>query len=227
MMTQIDFLNKIRKAYIDARDFIYKPEKNLNILTRGTSHSISSITEDLFGCYCANKVSNPDNIKIFIDPPISFKGTELKNKSGKNPLLIRPDVVLTKDNVATCFFDIKTDLGYKRKDLLNQAKERNEQLKLIKEKTATCKDGKTKTVSSLAISNKIKFIYVVISQGNIKKEVLNFFIDEIRQLENVGILLLSKGDHLNSYHDNPKWEINKNDFDELDRVLKGKLNNGK
>lgn len=121
----------------------------------------------------------------------------------------------------------KVPLGYKKKELLNKAKERNEQLKLIKEKHATCKDGKTKIVSLLAISNKIKFIYVVISQGNIKKEVLNMFINGIRKLENVGILLLSKGGHLNSYHDNPKWEINKNDFDEIDRILEEKLNNEK
>lgn len=226
-MTQNDFLNKTREAYLNARNFIYKPDINSNVLTRGTSHSISSITEDLFGCYCANKVLKPDNIKIFIDPPISFKGTGLKNKNDKKSLLIRPDVVLTKNSIATCFFDIKTDLGYKRNELFNQAKERNEQLKNIKGKNASCKDGQTKIKNSIHISDKIKLIYVVISQGNIKKDVLNKFIEDIRKLENVGILLLSTGDHLNSYHAEPKWRINKNDFDELDRILNEQLNDEK
>ncbi|WEK20464.1 MAG: hypothetical protein P0Y49_04845 [Candidatus Pedobacter colombiensis] len=218
-MTQLDFINKIRDAYLSARKCIYTPEKNSEILSRGTSHSISSITEDLFGCYCVNKVSDKERIKIYVDPPVSFKGTELKNKSNKKALLIRPDLMITKDNIATCFFDLKTDLGYKRKDFFNQAKERNDQLNLIKGKRSTSNDGETKGKNHITISENIKFVYVVVSQGNIRKSVQDEFIEQIRSLENVDVFLLTTGDHLNSYHENPKWGINQNHFDSLDELL--------
>ena len=218
-MTQTEFIEKIREAYINAREFAYKPTSNIQVLTRGTSHSISSLTEDLFGCYCTEKISKPDNKVIHIDPQLSFSGTELKNKSKKRPLLIRPDIAFTKNGIANCMFDIKTDLGYKRKELFNQAKERNDQVDLIKNQEAFSNDGKTKERTTIKFSNDLKFIYVVISQGNISKNVQDDFISEIRKLKNVEIYLLTTGDHLNSYHDNPTWTINKTDFDTLDKTI--------
>jgi hypothetical protein len=223
-MTQSDFISKTREAYLSARKCIYVPEKNAKILSRGTSHSISSISEDLFGCYCADMVKKANDIKIYIDPPVSFKGTNLKNKSKKRSLLIRPDLMITKQNIATCFFDIKTDLGYKRIDFFNQAKERNEQLNKIKGKKSSSNDGETKEKNSITISKDVKFVYIVISQGNINKKTQLEFIENIRALENVEVFLLTVGDHLNSYHDNPNWEINHVDFDNLDKLLDNYLN---
>lgn len=223
-MEQVDFLEKTRSAYLEARECSFLPSSNASILSRGTSHSISSITEDLFGCYCAEKIAAPNGIKILIDPPISFKGTELKNKSGKRSLLLRPDIAFTKDNIVNCFFDIKTDLGYKRFEFLNQAKDRNNQLNTIKEKYAHYKDGKTKINQKVKISSEIKFIYVVISQGNIGREKMNEFISGIKLLENVDVFVISKGEHLNSYKDISKTEINISDFNGLDKLINEKLN---
>lgn len=223
-MKQSEFLEKTRKAYLDARECSYLPKSNSNVLSRGTSHSISSITEDLFGCYCAEKLTKPNGIKILIDPPISFKGTVLKNKSGKRSLLLRPDIAFTKDNIVNCFFDIKTDLGYKRFEFLNQAKDRNNQLNIIKEKYAHYKDGRTKINQRIKISSDIKFIYVVISQGNIVRDKMNEFISGIKLLENVDVFVISKGEHLNSYNDISKTEINVADFNGLDKLIKEKLN---
>lgn len=223
-MKQFDFLEKTRNAYLKARECSFLPKSNASILSRGTSHSISSITEDLFGCYCAEKVTEPNGIKILIDPPISFKGTELKNRSGKRSLLLRPDIAFTKDNIVNCFFDIKTDLGYKRFEFLDQAKDRNNQLNIIKEKYANYKDGKTKINQRVKISTDIKFIYVVISQGNIGIDKMNDFISGIKLLENVDVFVISKGEHLNSYNDISKTEINIVDFDRLDKLINEKLN---
>jgi hypothetical protein len=223
-MTQSDFINKIREAYLNARKCFYTPEKNVEVLSRGTSHSISSKSEDLFGCYCADMIKNPSAIKICIDPPVSFKGTGLKNKSGKKSLLIRPDLMITKQNIATCFFDIKTDLGYKRKDFFNQAKERDDQLNKIKGKKSSYKNGETKKGNDIKISENIKFVYIVISQGNINKEVQLDFIKKIRTLENVEVFILTIGDHLNLYIDNPGWKINQDDFNNLDELLNNYLN---
>lgn len=218
-MTQTEFIEKIRSAYIDARDFVYKPTTNLHALTRGTSHSISSLTEDLFGCYCTEKIPTDDKVKIHIDPQLSFRGTGLKNKSKKKSLLIRPDLVLTRNNIANCMFDIKTDIGYKRIELFNQAKERNDQIELIRNKTAFCKDGKSKVEEQIEFSSDIKFIYIVLSQGNINKDIQVKFITDIRNLPNVDIFLLTIGDHLNAYHENPIWKINQTDFDQLDETI--------
>lgn len=223
-MQQADFLKKTRDTYLQARNSYFIPSSNSSILSRGTSHSISSMTEDLFGCYCAEKVSDPNGIEILIDPPISFKGTELRNKSGKRSLLLRPDIAFTKDNIVNCFFDIKTDLGYKRFEFLNQAKERNSQLNTIKGKYANYKDGKTKHNQKVKISSDIKFIYVVISQGNIGKDKMSDFITGIKLLENVDIFVISKGEHLNSYNEISKTEINVSDFNELDNLINEKLN---
>jgi hypothetical protein len=181
-------------------------------------------TEDLFGCYCAEKVAEPNGIKILIDPPISFKGTELKNKSGKKSLLLRPDIAFTKDNIVNCFFDIKTDLGYKRFEFLNQARDRNNQLNTIKEKYAHYKDGKTKINQRIKISSDIKFVYVVISQGNIGRDKMENFISGIKLLENVEVFVISKGEHLNSYNEISKTEINETDFNGLDKLINEKLN---
>lgn len=223
-MKHLEFLEKTREAYIDARECTYLPTSNNNLLSRGTSHSISSITEDLFGCYCAEKVLDSNGIKIIIDPQISFKGTGLKNKSQKRALLIRPDIAFSKNNIINCFFDIKTDLGYKRLELLNQARERNNQLTLIKEQSAKYKDGKTKIEQYVQISPEIKFIYVIISQGNIGKDRMDNFLKEIKLLENIDIFVISKGEHLNSYNTISKTEINLIAFNELDKLIMDKLN---
>lgn len=131
-MTHLEFLEQVRKAYLKARKSVYNPSINPEIIFRGTSHSISSIVEDLFACYCAEKIKNSKGIKIIIDPQLSFKGTGLKNKSKKKSLLIRPDIAFLKKNEIICLFDIKTDLGYKRHEFLSQAKYRNKQMNEIK-----------------------------------------------------------------------------------------------
>ncbi len=222
-MTQKDFLDQIRTAYLKARKCVYT-SINSEIITRGTSHSISSISEDLFACYCADKVTDQEKIKILIDPPLSFKGSGLKNKSEKKSLLIRPDVALCNGEKIVCLFDIKTDLGYKRKIFLDQAKERNNQMDLIKGKIANLNDGETKIPGTFIIDTRIKYVYIIISQGNINKTVQEQYMHDIKNLGNADIFILSKGDHLNNYAGNPKWEINENSFNGLDELLNNYLN---
>lgn len=92
-------------------------------------------------------------------------------------------------------FDLKTDLGYKRTELFNQAKERDYQVEVIRKSTANCNDGKTKVQKFLNFSDNLIFIYIVISQGNISKTTQVNFIKQIKQLSNVEIYLLTIGDH--------------------------------
>lgn len=222
-MTPKDFLNQIRAAYLNARKCAFTSE-NHGIIKRGTSHSISSLSEDLLACYCADKVSNPKNIKILIDPPLSFKGTGLKNKSDRKSLLIRPDVALCKEDRIVCLFDIKTDLGYKRKIFLDQAKDRNNQMNFIKGKPAKINDGETKLPETFIIDTNVKFVYIIISQGNINRSTQENYIRNIKNLDNADIFVLSNGDHLNNYGEKPTWEINYSSFTALDNLIISYLN---
>jgi hypothetical protein len=220
-ITQIDFLCEIRKAYLEARNISIKNSFSSKLLSRGTSHSISSKAEDLFGCYIADKIRKTSKFNIVVDPQILFEDKNLKNKNKTRSLLIRPDVALINNKIATCFFDVKMDLGYKRNDFIIQAKEREAQLSLIRGKDAYYNDGKSKNKDSklnIKISDKIKLIYVVISDGNINKEHSKKIINDINKLKNVEIYLLSLG-HLNIYDDDPKYTINTEDFNEVDKIL--------
>jgi hypothetical protein len=223
-MQQEVFIENIRQAYLDAREVTFSTEKLNNILSRGTSKSISSISEDLFGCYCAEKVQNNKNIKILVDPPLSFKGTGLKNKSGKRSLLIRPDVVISKDKIANCFFDLKTDLGFKRFELFNKAKAFNETIEKIKKHQAHHKDGKTKASNKISFSKDLKLCYVILSSKNITNLKIAEYIERIKQLENIELFILTSGSHLNVYSDNFKPTINQKEFDNLDNFISSKLN---
>ncbi len=107
---------------------------------------------------------------------------------------------------------------------MNQAKDRNNQLNIIKEQFAHYKDGKTKEEFKVQISSRIKFVYVIISQGNIGKDRMENFIREIKLLENVDIFVISKDEHLNSYNDISETQINETDFNELDELINKKLN---
>lgn len=64
----------------------------------------------------------------------------------------------------------------------------------------------------------------MISQGNIGKDKMNDFISGIEFLENIDIFVISKGEHLNSYNDLSKTEVNIADFDGLDNLINEKLN---
>ncbi len=113
------FIDSIYNLYLEARKNKFPSAQN--DIIRGTSHSISAIAEDLFAQYCADILPFKSSV-ILIDPQISFIGSGLKNQSGKRPLLFRPDVCITVDNVITKVFDIKTDLGYKRTEIIGQVK---------------------------------------------------------------------------------------------------------
>ena len=53
---------------------------------------------------------------------------------------------------------------------------------------------------------------------------MNDFISGIEFLENIDIFVISKGEHLNSYNDLSKTEVNIADFDGLDNLINEKLN---
>ncbi|MBI5039554.1 MAG: hypothetical protein HZC13_07370 [Nitrospirae bacterium] len=62
MKHQQEFINQIRKSYLDAR--LLKTSSTKNKTIRGTSHTISSISEDIFAKYCADLLPKNKEIEI-------------------------------------------------------------------------------------------------------------------------------------------------------------------
>jgi len=212
-------INKIREAYLDARKIAYTPKENNKKIKRGTSHSISSLMEDLLGVYCAERINNSEQMQIYIDPPLSFKDTDLKNKSQNKALLFRPDICIINSPETTSFIDVKTDLGYKRKKIIEQVIEKNRLIKSISGKTCRIKDGITKESERIRIGENIKLLYVIISNRNISKKSLNNVIEEFKKLEHIDISILMNGDHPNTYKTNSKFIINYAGFEKLNAFI--------
>ena len=223
-MQHKEFIEIISEAYKKAREVEFLTKKTNDLVSRGTSKSISSISEDLFACYCAEKVEPDKNLRILVDPQLSFKGTNLKNKSGKKPLLIRPDVVISKDNVANCFFDLKTDLGFNRSEFIKHASAYNDRIDRIKGLQAHYKDGKTKAPYQLSFSDDLKLCYVILSSKNLRNHKMANLIEQARKLKNIKVFVLTTGTHLNDYGKNSPAKINHEEFNELDGFLESKMN---
>jgi len=185
-------------------------------MIRGTSHSISSLAEDLFAKYCADLLERNSRTQVLIDPQISFKISGLKNKSGKRPLLVRPDICFLKDNEVTKIFDIKTDLGYKRKEIINQAGDLKKLVSKIKGKNATV--NLENEERKIRISKTLQEFIVVVSgaenSGNIKETKAI-----IQRKHKIIMLILAEGDHLNTYKPNPKFKLT-SDFNSLDSFIR-------
>lgn len=217
-MTSHEFIEKIRNAYLKARNCSYQPVSNSHILRRGTSHTISSIAEDIFAGYCVEKVSRPEDYEVIADPQISFSGTELRNINDKKSLLIRPDVAICKNKTVTCLFDLKMDLGYNRSDFMKQAITKNQQINLIKNRNAKI-NGEV-----YFISPDIMFNYLLLSEKNGLKGLHSQNMVTIKTLENIDAFILSDGDHLNSYNLKSTFTANELEFNRLDSLLDKHLN---
>jgi hypothetical protein len=207
------FLNSVRDAYLDARKA--KCASTTNKIIRCTSHSISSISEDLFAKYCADLLRTDKSLEILVDPQISFSVSGLRNKSGKRPLLFRPDVCFLKDDTVTKVFDIKTDLGYKRKEIINQAKQLNETIQKIK--GINCTVNLQGRVENISISGRVEK-YIIVVSGAENSGDIEATQKTIWETNNIRMFVLSLGDHLNTYKSHTKFESTK-DFILLDKVI--------
>lgn len=212
-MKHDEFILLIRKQYLKARLPIVRSPR----IKRGTSHVISSITEDLFAAYIDQIVLGPE-YQIWVDPQITING--LMNSSGKRPLLIRPDICIfhVKTRTIKAVFDIKMDLGYKRNEFIGQVKEAVRKLKKWRIRT-----GKSQTMlgdSALRFSKELKWIYIVMNSGNISEKqdaLIKGYFDKNR--ENASLFVLTNKSHLNSYENNYEYELNSDDFKALDAYV--------
>lgn len=205
---------RIQKEYKKAK----KPLIATPMIARKTSHTISSIIEDLVAYYFSNIIRK--DLKILIDPQISVNG--LKNKTGNKKLLFRPDICIMKNDVVKAIFDIKTDLGYKRSEFIRYAKDRVKELNKIKKNNKGCslKDD-DKEIQSVKIDDNLKWIYIVVSDDNINKDQFIKIENEIGTMSDVELFTLVKGEHPRKSDINILKFINMKDIVSLEKCLKG------
>lgn len=209
-----EFVNKIKKAYDDAAKSAYPVEGRI---IRGTQKSISALSEDLFAKYVSELI--PDRYEIWIDPQISVIGK--RNKTGKKNLLIRPDVCVydKAKNEIKLIFDLKMDLGYHRSGFTDFAFNRYDELNDAKTSIGKWRD------KEFQFSKDLIWNFIVINEGNININVLKKIKNDIENKGRIGFFTLVSGDHLNRAerkNEKNKSEINKADFDEIEKLIKNK-----
>ena len=211
-MSPKELLLKITEAYQDAR----RPYQVDARIRRGRSHSVSSITEDLFALYL---VSNDKTIDfVYVDQPVTFNS--LKK-------IIYPDIVITRSGVVTALIDIKMDLGWNRNGLFDLCKKHHEVVKKIKCGECHLKDGMTKKGEKkiFTVSKDISYNVIIISNVNVSPLLLGSQLEQVRSLgPDVEVFILCDKGHPNSYDIEPnelikKLGVNEAEFSRLRRKL--------
>ena len=165
-MTAQELMKKIHLLYRKA----HAPILSVKGVRRGTAHTISSMVEDVFACYCAGK--SKKGYEIWIDPQITIKGE--RNSSGRRPFLFRPDVCIvhlpTKE--VRAIFDLKMDLGHVGsfipfvKDAVKKLKSK---IRAHRGKCPSLFDVEGNEYP-LKFSSSLKWAYILCSDGNIPKD---------------------------------------------------------
>lgn len=210
-MTPKDFIGRVISLYQDARISKYANSK----ISRGRSHSISSLVEDLFASFLI--ISDQEIDKILVDQPVFVEGIVST---------FYPDISVIRDGMITAFFDLKMDLGWKRDGLKVLCEKDKELIQAIRTKSCTFKDGSTKERGSYVISKSAVYDIVIISDQNIAKTKLESQLEAVAGLDDfVKVHILSRNEHPNTYGLTAeelltKIEINDEAFIELKNRIK-------
>lgn len=211
-MTPEIFFEELVKLYSESRNSKF-PSANIH---RGRSVSISGYLEDLFALFIATNNSKKD-CNYLIDQPMSFPSSDLNKQVTKYPDIAiqdQPDLIITD------LIDMKTDLGWNRNGMLDFCEDWNRTIELSKGKPTKFKDGKTKEKKDGTFSKNLHLHIVVASQINSGKKVLDHY-EEIKNLENVSLYILSDKVHPNSYEFSDKTIFDRMEIrhDEFNRLL--------
>lgn len=211
IMSPDEFIQRIIRLYQDARISKYADSK----ISRGRSHSISSVVEDLFANYLILSDTKID--KILVDQPVFVEGVKST---------FYPDITVIRNGKISAFFDLKMDLGWNRNGLSRLCEKDKKLIEDIRSKSCTFKDGSTKEPGTYEISDSAVYDIVIISDQNIAKPKLDAQLKEAELLTDyVKVHILSKNEHPNTYGLAPnellaKIEIQENAFAELLRRIR-------
>lgn len=189
------FINTICEYYVESRKLNIDP-KGHNIW-RGVSHPISSKAEDLFALFIAENLKD-DSLEFIVDKTFSFKDNTDKSVS------FRPDLAIVRKNKITHIFDLKMDMGYKRRYFETdsfQIEEKKFQLFRSGEEVKVSFTRAKSKRSFLNVSPKIKNQIVVISEKNGGKASNRLdMIEAINRFDWVNMYYLTSGVHPNNYN---------------------------
>jgi hypothetical protein len=144
---------------------------------------ISGYTEDLFALYLATKINRKDLLYL-VD-----KVTSIKFSPKGETTSFKPDVsIINEQNVLTHYYDIKTNLGWKR-DLTEYLKEKNVFIDKIRGRKAWIRFSKDNTMH-ITISPRLKYKMVVLYGGNINKDQMLENIRLANSYENIELYIL-------------------------------------
>ena|GEM_PF-2915173 len=210
------FIENVSNAYQESRNV--RAYNNCKNISRGRSHSCSSIFEDYVACLILEELSDINDIFIFTDQPFSVKPDK-----NKRTFTIYPDVLVCKkmQEKYKCFYmcDTKTDIGWIRKSLHDICDNKEKHTNYLCGKTIDTKDGKNKGKKyTIEFDNNLIYDIVIISDGNGLKgedDLIKKLKDpKYRDInERVNCFLLSEGDHLNDYREKKNISKSKNDYD--------------
>ncbi|MDP2682421.1 MAG: hypothetical protein Q8P28_06400 [Deltaproteobacteria bacterium] len=185
-----------------------KKEKGIlkNRVFRGRAATSSSDLENLFAVAIAESI--PKQYSILVDYPLSIK------KGSMRALTLYPDISIVKGNVLKGVIEFKIDLGYLKKEWINQHKTSIKQLEnasilKYKKNVGTIKAKK----DCLKISKKLASCVVVLSSENSHNR-LDKFKTELKPY-----ILFKRDNDDNGVHPNSsKMESN----EIIKKILKGK-----
>jgi hypothetical protein len=183
-----DLISQIFDLYTEAREFSFEDKSGR--IERGRNHPVSSKAEDLLALVLMNNLSKKFTYKV--DQPIT-----VGNQT------IYPDITIMKKNEVINFVDLKLDIGWKRNDFSHFLEEIDERTKKYQGMSARMKNGKTKEIETIKISETCKNHIVIISGTNIKKERLLSHVNAAKKLKNTITYILSHDVHPNTY----KWSL--------------------
>lgn len=197
-MTKEQLIESIVGLYQDARVPKYQNQK----ISRGRSHTISSLVEDLFAIFLIENDSTID--KILIDQPIRLMGGVRKT--------IYPDITIIRGDQIVAFLDLKMDLGWMRDGVSKLCQKDQDIMNDNAGELCEYRYGESKEFSTrIKISNSAVYDIVVISDQNISKQTLENQREMINKNlhDKVMLHILTKKEHLNTYGIQPSALLDK------------------
>lgn len=184
------FIKKTVEEYRKARLPVYKNRR----VSRGRSHSVSSVLEDLFALYL---VQNIKDIEVLIDQPFNVEGKQFY-----------PDIAVLRRGELINMFDLKTDIGWGREKLLDLQKHHIDIISRIKGLNAKYKSGTNKEKKVVKISKAVTYDIVILNSRNSGKNLATHLINAEKMSIYVRIFVLCKS---NKYHTN-QYSISKKEL---------------
>lgn len=212
-----EFIESVVDAYRAARVPIQPHPK----LSRGESRAIASETEDRFAYFLIDRLKNVDH--ILINQTITSVLNGAKER-------IKPDLVICRGEEIRLLIDLKMDLGYNRTGLSDSMKKMDERMLKIRGQKFSLweKVGEGRRRLERTLSKNAKYVFVVISDQNIKKNQFAEIEAAGAKLANTALFVLLRGIHPNAYGQSRsdtvlkvKQHISKESFHKLDALLRG------